>query len=331
MEHADLTPVRWGIIGCSRVAQHRWIPAIKEAGGQIVAIASRTRSYARKWARDFDLGKAYGDYDALLADAKVDAVYIGLPNNFHHPWTILTLNAGKHVLCDKPLGMHLGEVEQMVQVAEQRERLLFEPYIYQYHDLYEKIDTWIEQGKIGQLKKFHITFAFYLNQPGNIRFKPELGGGVLKDLGCYCVHMMRKLAGQCPRSVRAYQVPHSSGVDLTTVANLYFPDDLVGLFDCSFGYQADQKLQIAGVQGHIDCDNPISSEDEVRLTLTTPDDNQNIQFPYVNRYLRCVQNFHGMLAQGWSEPSPARDSIANTKVMDAIAEAAKTGREISLV
>ena len=178
--------IRWGILSCSNIAKKRWIPALGEiAEAQITAIASRSYEKACQWADELNIDQAYGRYDELLDDPEIDAIYIGLPNSLHYDWTIKALEAGKHVLCDKPLCINADQATEATRVAEKQERVLVESFMYQYHDLYDQIQQWIDQGKIGPLKKVQATFAFLFNRPGDYRYEPDMGGGALLDVGCY--------------------------------------------------------------------------------------------------------------------------------------------------
>jgi xylose dehydrogenase (NAD/NADP) len=325
------TPIRWGILSCSNIAKRRWIPALFEvAEAKVSAIASRSYPKASQWAKELNIPQAYGSYEELLDNSEIDAIYIGLPNAMHHDWTTKSLKAGKHVLCDKPLCLNTDQATDVVRVAEQQKKICVESFMYQYHELYNQIDDWIDLGKIGTLKKVQATFAIHFDRPGDFRYDPKLGGGALLDIGCYCVHVIRKITGQMPRSVRAFNLQHKKGCDWTTAASLHFQNDLIGLMDCSFDYHADQNLSIVGTGGHFDCNCPFAADREIKLSLTTLNDSQTLALPHASRFARCIQDFHKKINHKKFTPSPAHDAVANLKVLDAIAQAARSGREVSL-
>lgn len=331
MSSPTTSQIRWGILSCANIAKRRWIPAICEvAEAEVTAIASRSFDKACQWAKELNIPRAYGSYDELLDDPEIDAIYIGLPNSLHHDWIIKSLEAGKHVLCDKPLCINASQATEAARIAEKQQRVLVESFMYQYHDLYDQIQQWVGQGKIGQLKKIQVSFAIHFDRPGDFRYDPDLGGGALLDIGCYCVHVIRKMAGQMPLAVRGFQHHRSSGCDWTTVATLHFANELIAIMDCSFDYHADQSLCIVGTGGHIDCQSPFSSDREINLSLITPSESQTINLPIVNRFARCVRDFHEKIFRKEFMPSPARDAIANMQVLDAISQAAQSGGEILL-
>jgi len=324
-------PVNWGILGCARVARQRWIPAINASGrGRVAGIASRTLEKAQTWAKDLQIERAYGSYEQLLDDAEIQAVYIGLPNHLHVPWVLKVLQAGKHVLCDKPLALRPQEVIQVVEAVAEHQRLLVEGFMYQYHRQYELIDRWLKEGRIGDLKMIRLGFCFYFDRPGDYRYDPEMGGGALLDLGCYCVHLARKLAGRKPIRVQGVQRLHETGADWTTSAILEFDDDILAIIDCSFGYQADQYLHIAGTDAYIASDYPFTPDHPTTVKLTSKTDILVETFPPDTPFTRCVDDFHRRLDLGEFLPCPAADAHDNLQTLQAIVQSATQGRPVEL-
>ncbi len=323
--------IAWGILGCARVARQRWIPAIVDAkGGNLLGIASRSEQKAAEWADSLKIPRAYGSYQALLDDPEIQAVYIGLANHLHCEWVIRSLQAGKHVLCDKPLGLNADEAQQMVEVAEQCNCLLIEGFMYQYHPQHDQIRQWIQTGALGSLRMLRACFAFHFERPGNYRNDKQYGGGALLDVGCYCVHVIRKIIGREPQQVMAWHNLNDSGADWSTQAMLDFGGGVRALFDCSFDYQSNQFLYVAGTQGQIHTDWPFSPMDKTHLTLSTPEDRQKKTYRKYPQFTAAVEAFQELLtAERWL-PCPARDSIANLTVLDAIAASARSGQVITL-
>ncbi|MBN1763672.1 MAG: Gfo/Idh/MocA family oxidoreductase [Sedimentisphaerales bacterium] len=320
---AEQAKIRWGILSCARVARNRWIPALREINASISAIASRSLEKAQQWAHELDIPRAWGSYEQLLDDPEIDAVFIGLPNSLHHPWTLRALQAGKHVLCDKPLALNAEQAREMVRMAGQQNRLLMEGFMYQYIGQYEIIQHWLRDDSIGPLKMIRIGFSFFFNRPGDIRYEPDLGGGALLDLGCYCVNLIRRMAGTEP--VRAFGTMTKNpqtGADWTTSAILEFPDGLKAVFDCSFAYQGDQFLDIVGTQGTISSNWPFTPKEEIILTLKRQEEKITRTLSPNSPYARCVEDFQNRLHSGTILPCPARDAICNLKVLDAVRQSA---------
>lgn len=316
--------VRWGILSCSLVARKRWIPGIRATrGGQVAAIASRTREKADAWARELEIPRAHGSYEALLEDDQVDAVYIGLPNSLHREWVIKSLRAGKAVLCDKPLGLNAAEAEQMQQVAEQERRLLVEGFMYFHHSQYEQIDKWIQAGRIGRLRMIRAGFAFHFEREGNYRHDPQYGGGALLDLGCYCVHAIRRITGREPIRALARCSTNKLGADWTSHVILEFDENLQASFDCSFEYQSNQMLHIAGTAGHIESDRPFSPAPRTTLSLLDTDPVETIKYKEERLYAATVRAFQERWLQGDISTRYAQDAVANLRVLDMIRSAIK--------
>ncbi len=315
--------VKWGILSCSRVAKNRWIPAMQQvAGCQIAAISSRDATKSKNWAKQFHIAKSYGDYEEMIRDPQLDAIYIGLPNTLHYQWALKCLTMGKHVLCDKPLAMTSKQVEHLYQTAKDQNLLLYEPYVNAYHSQYDQIKQWIDQERIGNIKLIRVGFSFYFDRPGDIRYNPDLGGGSLMDLGCYCVSLIRRILNKEPVQITASQVIHPMGVDWSTFAQLAFDKDVVTSFDCSFGYHGGQFLHIVGSKGSIESDVPFRAESPVEVILKNSQDVLSISFEPENTYVKCLQKFQEKLHNDNFDDQFAIFSINNSKVLEKIALAA---------
>jgi predicted dehydrogenase len=331
MKHDSKDKIRWGILGCARVFRRRWEPALQNVeAAQIAAIASRSLEKAQSWAAEFQISKAYGSYDELLKDKEIDAVFIGLPNSLHCEWVIRSLQAGKHVLCDKPLGMNADEARQMAAAAEKNQRLLMEGFMYQYHTQYEKIRQWLNEDQFGPIKMIRVGFSFLYDTPGNFRNDPAMGGGALMDLGCYCVHIARLLLHAEPKHVVAQSAQNDLGADWTTTAILHFDPDVQAIIECSFGYEGDRFLHVAGAKKMITSDNPVVSDPQVTLTLKSVDETITEVIPSQNSYEKMIQDFQQRIIENRILPTPANDAVANMKILDAIRQAAQSGRQIEI-
>jgi predicted dehydrogenase len=215
---------------------------------EVVAVASRDGERAEAYAGEHGIERAYGSYEALLGDPEIDAVYISLPNSLHVEWSVRALEAGKHVLCEKPLARRPDEVERAFDAAEQAGRVLVEAFMYRHHPQTKRVAELVRDGAIGALRAVRAAFSFPLADPENVRMKPELDGGALMDVGCYCVSGARLLAGE-PERVHGEQCLGPTGVDTTFGGVLRFPGDVVAVFHCSMDLPSRQELEVLGTEG----------------------------------------------------------------------------------
>jgi len=244
--------LRFGILGTGNIAA-QFADALQTASrSEIVAVASRRGSTASQFARRFDILNAHAGYDALIADARVEAVYNALPNNLHHEWTIRALRAGKHVLCEKPLAVTAAEAEEMFDVSRHTGRLLVEGFMYRNHPL---TAAWLEElrsGVIGDLTLVRTSFCYATRRiADNIRFDPQLAGGALMDVGCYCINLSRLVAGTEPRRMQVSARRHETGVDCQAAGTLEFPSGLLASFACGMNAQTDNSAFLCGAEGFI--------------------------------------------------------------------------------
>jgi predicted dehydrogenase len=275
-------PLTWGILGTGNIAR-QFAEGVKGAArSRIVAVASRDAERAAAFAKSYGAAAAYGNYEALLKDSGVSAVYVALPNNLHHEWTIRALKAGKHVLCEKPLAMNTAEAEEMFDASRRAGRLLVEAFMYRSHPLTHAVLQQVRQGAIGQVKLVRTSFCYRTSRvEGNIRFSPELGGGSLMDVGCYAIDFARLVAGGEPIAVHGAGHLHNGGVDDYAAGMLVFPKrqsdraterpsyeateeaarkpeawslepSLLATFTCGMTVQAPNAAYICGDEGYIE-------------------------------------------------------------------------------
>jgi predicted dehydrogenase len=218
----------------------------------MVAVGSRSADSASRFAAQFAAASAHGSYDALLNDRQVQAVYLSLPNSMHHSWTIKSLRAGKHVLCEKPLANNSAQAEEMFEVAQKAGKVLIEAFMYRAHPQTLQAMNVIRSGAIGQVRLIRTSFCFRTNRiDGNIRFAPELGGGALMDVGCYCLSLSRLVAGEEPSKIKAFAQLHASGVDELTTTILQFSSGAMAEFTCGLRLHADNTAYICGDEGYL--------------------------------------------------------------------------------
>ena len=252
--------LRWGILGTGNIARQFSAGVNASKRGRLAAVASRSADGAAAFAKAHAVPTFYGSYGELLTDGNVDAVYVSLPNSLHHEWTVLALQARKHVLCEKPLASNAAESEQMFDEAERAGRLVMEAFMYRCHPQTLAVVDAVRSGAIGHLKLIRTSFCYRTTRIAeNIRFRSDLAGGALMDVGCYCLSFSRLIAGAEPIEAMAAGHVHASGVDDLAAGILRFPgtngdrsDPVLATFTCGMGVQADNTAYVCGSEGYIE-------------------------------------------------------------------------------
>jgi xylose dehydrogenase (NAD/NADP) len=252
--------VRWGILGPGRIAPRLVRAVAANARGELVAVASRDADRAAAFAARHGIPRSFGAYDALLASPEVDAVYVSLPNHLHAEWTVRALEAGKHVLCEKPLALRVEDVDAIAEAAERAGRIAMEAFMYLHHPQTLRVVELARDGTLGRLEVVNGTFSFFLTHPGDPRVDPAMGGGSLWDVGCYPVSFARRIAGEEPDRVNALARFDERGVDRTFTGQLRFPSGLLAQFDSGFAAPERQRIEIVGGDATLVVDSPFLPE-----------------------------------------------------------------------
>lgn len=305
--------VNWGVLGYARIAKNSIIPAIARAyNARVYGVASRHRDElpVGEWQ------KSYGDYAALLADDAIQAVYIPLPNSLHKEWVIRALEAGKHVLCEKPIGLTADEAREMQQVAKQHNRLLMEAFMYQYTDRVRVIKQVLESGELGELRHINVSFRFLLDRPGTIKMQPALGGGALYDVGCYPVNFIGMVTGRLPVSCKAVSETEQ-GVDTNLSALLQYDDGLIANIHCGFNAFGRNYAEIIGTKGMLVVDKPFL-DDAGTLYLHTNEGVRELPVSESDRYQAEIRHFSSAILNEPSRLIPLDETVRNMQVLDMI-------------
>ncbi len=253
MTTSDTLPLRIGILGCANIAKQFVRDVADSPKVTIQAVASRDLSKAQQFAQTFGIARAHGSYQALLDDSALDAVYIPLPNSMHAEWAIRTLQAGKHVLCEKPLALNLAEVTRMFDVARQQGLMLLESYPYWFQPQTRDLLACLSHDKIGDVRSMQASFGFTLGNPDhNIRMKPDLGGGALLDAGSYPLSLIRLVMGCAPESVIAHANWATTGVDISMMATLFYADGRRAQMSCAMDTANHRRATIVGSHGTVE-------------------------------------------------------------------------------
>ncbi|WP_054942360.1 Gfo/Idh/MocA family protein [Paenibacillus ihuae] len=327
--------LRWGIIGCAQIATGSVMPAIQESEtGIIAAVASRGLEKSSAVAAEFGIGKAYGSYEELLADEEIDAVYIPLPNHLHRQWVIRAAEAGKHVLCEKPIALNSTEAAEMVEACRKAGVHLAEAYMYRHHPRIAELREIISRGDIGELRSIRGTFTY--NDAGdtsNIRFKSAWGGGSLYDVGCYPLSAARLLFGAEPEAVTVQAIfsPEHDNVDMMASGLVEFPGGVSLIFDCGMWAYNRQLLEVLGTEGRIEIPMPFNARfEDAEFFVHTGGEVSRFAATGANPYVRQADNFAA--AVFGDKPLVADDDpVQSMKLIEACLESARRRERISLL
>ncbi|MFZ0456738.1 MAG: Gfo/Idh/MocA family oxidoreductase [Ignavibacteriaceae bacterium] len=321
--------VRWGILSTANIGTKKVIPAMQKGKlCEITAISSRNIGKAEQAANTLGIKKAYGSYEELLNDPDIDSVYNPLPNNYHVPWTIKALEAGKHVLCEKPIGMNTEEAEFLLKTIKKYPKLkVMEAFMYRFHPQWQKAKSLVNDGKIGNVKTIESFFSYYNVDVENIRNKKESGGGGLMDIGCYCISFPRFILDKEPvRVIGTINYDPKMGTDRYSSALLDFSSGVVSSFSCSTQLVPYQQANILGTEGRIEIEIPVNapSDKSTRIWLITKDKKEEIAFPPVDQYTLQGDAFSKAIIEETDIPIPLTDAVNNMKVIDAIIKSNET-------
>jgi predicted dehydrogenase len=320
-----MEPVRWGVLGAANIAVQRVIPSM-QAGrlSRVVAIASRRLEKAQHAAERCDIPRAYGSYEELIGDPDVEVIYNPLPNHLHVPWSIRALEAGKHVLCEKPVAMSAAEARELQAAATRAGRLVGEAFMVRSHPQWHMVKQLIDEGRIGDLQLAHGHFSYARRAATDVRSKVEWGGGVLFDIGCYPITISRWMFGREPVSVvAAIDRDPEYGVDRLTSGMLRF-DRGHATFNVGGQMIAYQRMQLFGERGKIDVETPFTPSATTRARIVV--NAEIIELDAVDQYTLQSDAFSAAVRGQGTVPSTIENAIANMTVIDALFRSAESGR-----
>jgi predicted dehydrogenase len=325
--------VRWGVLGAAKIAVEKVIPAMRQGeASEIVALASRDLTRARRAADALGIPKAYGSYEELLADAEIDAVYNPLPNHLHVPWTVRAAEAGKHVLCEKPIGLSVAEVKTLLATRERTGVIIQEAFMVRTHPQWLGTRELIRSGRVGSLRAVTGFFSYFNRDPSNIRNRIETGGGALMDIGCYPVTIARFVFDAEPRRcLGMVERDPGTGVDRLTSAVLDFESGQA-TFTCGTQLVPYQRMQFFGTRGRIEVEIPFNAPTD-RPTRVFIDDGSDLigggietrEFPICNQYTIQGDLFSRAVRGEGAQPIPLEDALHNMAAMEAVIRSAETG------
>jgi predicted dehydrogenase len=327
--------LRWGVLSTAKIGREKVIPALqKSAHNQVLAICSRDAQSARRVADELQIERAYGTYEELLADPDIDAIYNPLPNHLHVDWSIKALQAGKHVLCEKPLGLNTADAQRLVDAAQAHPQLkVMEAFMYRFHPQWQLAKQLVDEGRIGKLHAVHSHFSYNNREPDNIRNKAEWGGGALLDIGCYSISLSRWLFNEEPTQVLGQITPMpGQDVDCLTSAIMEFSAGSAS-FIAATKIEPIQYAEAIGDEGSLYLERPFyndSSEPVQRVRLTRNRVQEVIEVTDTNHYSAMGDAFALSIFNNSQVPTPLADAIANMRAIDAIFKSAAERKWITL-
>jgi predicted dehydrogenase len=319
--------VRLGIVSTADI-NRKVIPGAHASDKvELTAVASREQRRAEEYAKAWKIPRAYGSYEALLEDPDIDAVYISLPNTMHREWSIRSLEAGKHVICEKPFSRHPADVEEAFAAAERSGRLLTEAFMYRHNPQTARVAELIREGAIGELRVVRSAFSYSLYDPDNIRLRTDVDGGSLMDVGCYCISGSRLLAGE-PESVYGQAYTGPTGTDWVFAGALRFPGDVLALFDCGTSLPERDELEAIGTEGSLFLDDPWHCTTPV-IEVRRADGVERVKLDRVDSYRLELENLADAIAGEAPLLLGREDALGQARTIDALFRSAETGESVS--
>jgi predicted dehydrogenase len=325
--------IRFGVLGAARIARTKVIPGMKRAEGcEIAAIASRSLDKAREAATLLGIPRAYGSYEELLADPGIDAVYIPLPNHLHVPWSIKAAEAGKHVLCEKPIALDAEEARRLLAVRDRTGLHIEEAFMVRTHPQWLAVREEVRSGRLGELRAIQTVFSYFNRDPANVRNIAAIGGGALMDIGCYPITLSRFLFEEEPtRVIATLDRDPEFGTDRLVSALLEFPRGQ-SAFTCSTQLVPAQRMQVLGTRGRLEVKIPVNAPPD-RACEVLFDDGQDVfesgallrTFAVSDQYTIQAEHFARAIREGTPPAVSLEDSVANMEVIDALVRSARSG------
>ncbi len=323
-----MRPVTWGILSTAHINRLLIPPGHASELVELAAVASRDLWRAEAYAREWEIPTAYGSYEELLADPGIEAVYISLPNTLHCEWSTRAVEAGKHVLCEKPFTRHTDEVSAVFDVAEREGRIVSEAFMYRHNPQTARLAALVAEGAIGELRVVRSTFGYSLYDPGNIRLRPDVEGGSLMDVGCYCVSGSRLLAGE-PESVFGAAWIGESGTDWVFAGTMRFPGNVFGVFDCGTAMVDRDELEAVGSEGSLFLDDPWHCKKPV-IELRREGSVERIELDPVNSYGLELENVSEAIRGEAALLLGREDAVAQARALEALHASSESGLPVTI-
>jgi D-xylose 1-dehydrogenase (NADP+, D-xylono-1,5-lactone-forming) len=321
-------PMRLGILSTAHINRLVIPGAHASERVELVAVASRDLARAQEYARTWEIERAYGSYEALLDDPNIEAVYISLPNTMHCDWSVKAVEAGKHVLCEKPLSRHSAEVEQAFDAAERAGRLLTEAFMYRHNPQTARLRQLVDEGAVGEPRVIRSAFSYALYDAENIRLRTDVEGGSLMDVGCYCVNGSRMLGGE-PTTVYGQAYTGPTGTDWVFTGALSFPDDALATFDCGTCLPERDELEVIGTEGSLFLDDPWHCRLPI-IELRRGGEVDRIELDPIDSYRLELENLSDAISGEAPLLLGREDAVGQARALEALHDSAESGRSTTL-
>jgi predicted dehydrogenase len=324
--------VRWGLLSTARINRRLITPILASPRGELVAVASRDLAIAKAYATQWNIPLAFGSYQEMLDSGKVDAVYISLPNHLHAEWTIRSLQAGVHVLCEKPFALTLDEVDRMIAASNESGCALAEAFMYRHHPQTKIVGEWVRSGRLGEITQVWGVFNFQIEARDDVRMIPEYGGGCLWDVGVYPMSFTQYVYGGPPEEVFGMQWVGDTGVDETFVGQMRYPGGGLAQIASSFRNPFNIQMEIIGSEGRLSLNRPFTAVDDNRHLFFYPveGDVQEIRVPEQELYIGEVEDMHAAILDGAPPYLTLRETRDHVRTVLALYESAHSSQTVRL-
>ena len=322
--------LNWGLLSTARINRSVIPPLRASKRNYLLAVASRLSESAEAYARKWNIARAHASYEALLADPEIDVIYNSLPNHLHAEWTIKAVEAGKHVLCEKPLALSVEDVDAIAAAAQKHGRVVAEAFMYRHHPQTLKAQELVANGSLGTLKLLRGDFSFVLNREGDIRLDPAMGGGSIWDVGCYPISYTRSVVGAEPLEVFGWQAMGPTGIDDTFVGQMRFAGDVYAQFESSFVIPFHAYMEIVGSEATLIIPKPFKPGVKEKIFLIRDEKTETIKVKGQELYLGEVEDMADAILLGKMPRVTLDDSRANVAAIKALLESAHTGAVVKM-
>ena len=322
--------LNWGLLSTARINRALIPPLQVSKRNHLLAVGSRSQVSADAYAKEKKIERAYGSYEALLADPDVDVIYNSLPNHLHAEWTIRAVEAGKHVLCEKPIALSVDEVDAIKSAAHKHGRIVAEAFMYRHHPQTLKVQEIVRSGSIGAVRLIRGSFSFILSHEGDVRLNPEWGGGSIWDVGCYPISYARSVIGEEPLEVSGWQVTGDTGIDVTFTGQMRFRDDVIAQFDSSFILPFRAHVEIVGSHGILNIPHPFKPGINEKIYLIRDEQSETITVKGQELYIGEVEDMADAILLGKNSLVSLDDSRANVAAIKALLDAARSGKSVHM-
>jgi D-xylose 1-dehydrogenase (NADP+, D-xylono-1,5-lactone-forming) len=322
--------LNWGLLSTARINRALIPPLRASKRNRLAAVASRTKDTAARYAREWKIPQAYGSYEELLADPEIDVIYNSLPNHLHAEWAIKAVEAGKHVLCEKPIALRVEDVDAIQAAAKRYGRVVAEAFMYRHHPQTLQAVELVRSGALGTLRLIRGSFAYMLSREADVRMQPALGGGSIWDVGCYPISFARVLVGEEPLEAFGWQVIGPTGIDESFVGQMKFARNIHMQFNSSFVTHFDNYMEIVGTTGILRIPQPAKPAMDEEMYLTRDDKVETIKIHSEMLYLYEVEDMADAVLLGHAPRISLEDSRANIETILAFLESAQTGKPVEL-